>query len=158
LIDPEGGQLGILTLKDAIDKAQELGLDLVEVAPTAKPPVCRIMDYGKFKYIQSKKEHEARKKQTIINGKEMKLRPRTDEHDFQVKLKHIRRFLEEGDKVKVTCRFRGRELSYTEQGLALLRRMAGETEDLGKVESNPKKEGRTIIMIISPHTSKKKIG
>ncbi len=156
LIDPDGEQLGILPIMEAIEKAKELGLDLVEVAPGAKPPVCRIMDYGKFKYIQSKRDHEAKKKQTIINVKEMKLRPRTDEHDFQVKLKHIRRFLEEGDKVKVTCRFRGRELAYTDQGIARLKRIAEEAEDLAKIESHPKKEGRTIMMILAPHTSKKK--
>jgi len=156
LVSMDGEQVGIVSIDDALTKAKEMGLDLVEVAPNAKPPVCRIMDYGKYKYLQSKKEHEAKKKQTIINVKEMKLRPRTDEHDLQVKLKHIKRFLNEGDKVKVTCRFRGREMSFQSQGLALLKRIAEEVDELAKVESNPKSEGRTIVMILAPLSTKKK--
>ncbi len=156
LIDPDGKQLGIVPLEDALEKARDLGLDLVEVAPNADPPVCRIMDYGKYKYLLSKKEHEAKKKQTIINVKEMKLRPRTDEHDFQVKLKHIKRFLTSGDKVKVTCRFRGREMSYTDQGMALLHRIIDEVKEIGKVEAHPKMEGRAITMVLAPLASKKK--
>jgi translation initiation factor IF-3 len=156
LVSADGEQVGIVSIEEALNKAKDLGLDLVEVAPSAKPPVCRIMDYGKYKYLQSKKEHEARKKQTIINVKEMKLRPRTDEHDFQVKLKHIKRFLGEGDKVKVTCRFRGREMSFQNQGLALLKRIAEEVSEIAKVESNPKSEGRTIVMVLGPLSVKKK--
>ncbi|RMG60835.1 MAG: translation initiation factor IF-3 [Deltaproteobacteria bacterium] len=155
LIDPDGKQLGIVPLQEALEKARDFGLDLVEVAPNADPPVCRIMDYGKYKYLLSKKEHEAKKKQTIINVKEMKLRPRTDEHDFQVKLKHIKRFLGDGDKVKVTCRFRGREMAYTDQGMALLQRIVEEVKDLGKVEAQPKMEGRAITMVLAPLATKK---
>ncbi len=156
LVSADGEQVGIVSTEEALNRAKDLGLDLVEVAPNANPPVCRIMDYGKYKYLQSKKEHEARKKQTIINVKEMKIRPRTDEHDFQVKLKHIRRFLGDGDKVKVTCRFRGREMAFQSQGLALLNRIAEEVSELAKVESHPKSEGRTIVMILGPLAVKKK--
>ncbi len=135
----------------------DAGLDLVEVAPNERPPVCRIMDYGKFKYIQSKREQEARKKQTVILVKEIKVRPKTDEHDLDTKVKHIRRFLGEGDKVKVTVRFRGRELAYASQsGYEVLKHVLEEVGDLCKVESPPKMEGKTMMTILAPTQAKKK--
>jgi len=140
-----------------MQRATSLDLDLVEVAPNADPPVCRIMDYGKFKYMQSKREQEARKKQTVIQVKEIKVRPKTDEHDLNVKIRHIRRFLEEGDKVKVTVRFRGREMSYASQsGFEMLKAIVEEVADLSKVESVPKMEGRTMMTIVAPIAPKRK--
>ena len=140
-----------------MQRARSLDLDLVEVAPNADPPVCRIMDYGKFKYMQSKREQEARKKQTVIHVKEIKVRPKTDEHDLNVKIRHIRRFLEEGDKVKVTVRFRGREMSYASQsGFEMLKHIVAEVADLSKVESPPKMEGRTMMTIVAPSLQKRK--
>lgn len=154
----EGEQLGIVSTDEAMRRAKALELDLVEVAPNADPPVCRIMDYGKFKYMQSKREQEARKKQTIVQVKEIKVRPKTDEHDLNVKLRHIRRFLEEGDKVKVTVRFRGREMSYASQsGFELLKHLLGEIGDLAKVESPPRMEGRTMMAIIAPTVQKRRM-
>ncbi len=153
----DGEQLGIVTTEDAMQKARLLDLDLVEVAPNADPPVCRIMDYGKFKYMQSKREQEARKKQTVIHVKEIKVRPKTDDHDLNVKIRHIRRFLEEGDKVKVTVRFRGREMSYASQsGFDMLKHIVSEVADLSRVESPPKMEGRTMMTIVAPSQQKKK--
>ena len=140
-----------------MQRARSLELDLVEVAPNADPPVCRIMDYGKFKYIQSKREQEARKKQTVIQVKEIKVRPKTDEHDLNVKIRHIRRFLEDGDKVKVTVRFRGREMSYASQsGFEMLKNIVAAVSDLSKVESPPKMEGRTMMTIVAPNAQKRK--
>jgi len=140
-----------------MQRARLLDLDLVEVAPNADPPVCRIMDYGKFKYMQSKREQEARKKQTVIHVKEIKVRPKTDEHDLNVKIRHIRRFLEDGDKVKVTVRFRGREMSYASQsGFEMLKHIVSEVADMSKVESPPKMEGRTMMTIVAPSQQKKK--
>jgi len=140
-----------------LQRAQNLDLDLVEVAPNADPPVCRVMDYGKFKYMQSKREQEARKKQTVIQVKEIKVRPKTDEHDMNVKIRNIRRFLEEGDKVKVTVRFRGREMSYASQsGFEKLKQIVAEVAELSKVESPPKMEGRTMMTIVAPITPKRK--
>ena len=140
-----------------MQKAKHLELDLVEVAPNADPPVCRVMDYGKFKYMQSKREQEARKKQTVIQVKEIKVRPKTDEHDLNVKIRHIRRFLEEGDKVKVTVRFRGREMSYASQsGFEILKQIVAEVADLSKIESPPKMEGRTMMTIVAPIAPKRK--
>ena len=130
--------------------AEEAGLDLVEVAPTADPPVCRIMDYGKFKYQLSKKAHDAKKKQTVVNVKEVKVSPKTEEHDIQFKLRHMRRFLESGDKVKVTMLFRGREITHTEIGKEILDRIVKEVEDIGVVEQDPKLEGRHMVMVIAP--------
>lgn len=130
--------------------ATERGLDLVEIAPKAKPPVCKIMDIGKHKYEQSKREREARKKQRIINVKEVKLRPNIEDHDFEVKTKNAIRFLEDGDKVKVTIMFRGRELSHPELGKNLLTRVADKVKEIALVEKNPKLEGRNMIMILSP--------
>ncbi len=151
LVGAENEQLGIVSLAEALHRARALDLDLVEVAPMADPPVCRIMDYGKFKYIQSKREQEARKKQTIIHVKEIKVRPKTDDHDMNVKIRHIRRFLEEGDKVKVTVRFRGRELSYASQsGFEMLKQIVAQVADLSKVESPPRMEGRTMMAILAP--------
>ncbi len=157
LVGAEGEQLGVVSIMEALQKARAVDLDLVEVAPMADPPVCRIMDYGKFKYVQSKREQEARKKQTVIQVKEIKVRPKTDEHDLNVKIRHIRRFLEEGDKVKVTVRFRGRELSYASQsGFEVLKHVVEAVADLSKVESPPKMEGKTMMSILAPTAAKKK--
>lgn len=157
LVGAEGEQLGVVSIMEALQKARAIDLDLVEVAPMADPPVCRIMDYGKFKYVQSKREQEARKKQTVIQVKEIKVRPKTDEHDLNVKIRHIRRFLEEGDKVKVTVRFRGRELSYASQsGFEVLKHVVDAVADLSKVESPPKMEGKTMMSILAPTAAKKK--
>ena len=153
----EGEQLGIVPTEEAMQKARNLDLDLVEVASNADPPVCRIMDYGKFKYMQSKREQEARKKQTVIQVKEIKVRPKTDAHDLNVKIRHIRKFLEDGDKVKVTVRFRGREMSYASQsGFEMLKHIVSEVADLSKVKSPPKMEGRTMMTIVAPNVQKRK--
>ncbi len=153
----DGEQLGIVSTEEAMQRARNLELDLVEVAPNADPPVCRVMDYGKFKYMQSKREQEARKKQTVIQVKEIKVRPKTDEHDLNVKIRHIRRFLEDGDKVKVTVRFRGREMSYASQsGFEMLKSIVAEVADLSKIESPPKMEGRTMMTIVAPIAPKRK--
>ena len=158
LVGVDGEQLGIVPAEDAMQRARTLDLDLVEVAPNADPPVCRVMDYGKFKYMQSKREQEARKKQTVIQVKEIKVRPKTDEHDLNVKIRHIRRFLEEGDKVKVTVRFRGREMSYASQsGFEVLKHIVAEVADLAKIESAPKMEGRTMMTIVAPNVQKRKV-
>ena len=146
----EGEQLGIMQVRDALQMAIEQNLDLVEVAPTARPPVCRIMDYGKFKYEQQKRDKEAKKKQKIVTIKEVKLRPNIEDHDFDVKKKNALRFLEDGDKVKVTIMFRGRELSHPELGRVLLVRMAKELADIANVERDPKLEGKNMIMILNP--------
>lgn len=150
VIDPDGNQLGILAIHAALDAAAEFGLDLVEVSPTAKPPVCKIMDYGRYKYEQTKKQHEAKKKQTTFQLKEIKVRPKTGEHDLQTKLGHIRKFLERKDKVKVTVMFRGREIALSDRGRALLERIATEVEELAAVEQYPKFEGRTMMMVLAP--------
>jgi translation initiation factor IF-3 len=150
VIAPDGDQLGILLTLDALRKAEDFGLDLVEVAPGADPPVCRIMDYGKFKYQQSKKAHDARKKQNIMHIKEVKVSPKTEDHDVQNKVKHIRRFLENGDKAKVTMIFRGREITYTDIGRKILDKIALGIEDVGTIEQKPTLEGRNMVMIIAP--------
>ncbi|RMH46889.1 MAG: translation initiation factor IF-3 [Alphaproteobacteria bacterium] len=150
LIGAEGENLGVMSPAEALRLAEEAGLDLVEISPTAKPPVCKIMDYGKFKYEQQKRESEARKKQKTIEVKEVKFRPNTDKHDYDVKLRNVRRFLENGDKVKVTLRFRGREMAHQNLGRELLERVAADIEDIGKVENMPKMEGRQMIMMIGP--------
>ncbi len=150
LVSETGEQLGIMHPKDALNIALSKGLDLVEVAPAAKPPVCRIMDIGRFRYEQSKREREARKKQRIINIKEVKLRPNIEDHDFEVKAKNAIRFLEDGDKVKVTIMFRGRELTHPQLGRELLERMALVVQEIAAVEKNPKLEGRNMTMILSP--------
>lgn len=150
VIDPDGNQIGIVPTKEALATAADFGLDLVEVSPNAKPPVCKIMDYGRYKYEQTKKQHEAKKKQTTFQLKEIKVRPKTGEHDLQTKLGHIRKFLERKDKVKVTCMFRGREIALSGRGRELLGQIATEVEDLAIVEQMPKFEGRTIMMVLAP--------
>ncbi len=149
MISDDGNQLGVVPLSEALVTAKEAGLDLVEVAPQVSPPVCRIMDYGRYKYQQSKKLQEARKKSSAYQVKEIKLRPSTGEHDIQVKLGKIRRFLEDRDKVKVTVMFRGRELAYTEQGFEVLKRIAEEISEFGVVEQHPRREGRQMFMILA---------
>ncbi|MDD2320565.1 MAG: translation initiation factor IF-3 [Geobacteraceae bacterium] len=150
VIDADSQQLGILQLKEALALAESQHLDLVEVSPTAVPPVCRIMDYGKFKYQQSKKLQEAKKKQVQIQLKEIKLRPKTDEHDIQFKIKHARRFLEEGNKAKISVVFRGREITHTELGQRSLDRFVAELEDIAVIEVRPRMEGRSMYIIVSP--------
>ena len=149
-IDPDGDQLGVLDTFDAIRKAEDFGLDLVEVQPNADPPVCKILDYGKFKYEAQKRANEARKKQKIIEVKEIKLRPNIDEHDYQVKMRNVQKFLNAGDKVKVTLRFRGREMAHQELGANVLTRVREETDEFAKVEALPKMEGRQMIMVLAP--------
>ncbi len=149
-IDPDGVQLGVLDTREAILKAEEFGLDLVEVQPNVDPPVCKILDYGKYKYEAQKRANEARKKQKIIEVKEIKLRPNIDEHDYQVKMRNIVKFLTGGDKVKVTLRFRGREMAHQELGANVLTRVREETEEIAKIEAMPKMEGRQMIMVLAP--------
>uniref|UniRef100_A0A7C3Z1E2 Translation initiation factor IF-3 n=1 Tax=Desulfobacca acetoxidans TaxID=60893 RepID=A0A7C3Z1E2_9BACT len=150
VINEDGTQVGIMPLKEALALAAEAHLDLVEVAPQATPPVCRIMDYGKYKYQQSKKQQEARRRQTTIQIKEVKVRPKIEEHDMAFKLKHIRRFLADRDKVKVTMIFRGREMAHQDRGYAILKQMAAALVDVGQVEQEPRSEGRTLFMIVAP--------
>jgi len=154
LIGAAGEQVGIVSINDALRLAQEADLDLVEVAPTARPPVCRLMDYGKFKYESAVKAREARKNQAQTVIKEIKLRPKIDPHDYGTKKGHVERFLKQGDKVKVTIMFRGREQSRPELGFRLLQRLAGDVEELGFVEAQPKQDGRNMIMVIGPHRKK----
>ena len=149
-IDPEGEQLGVIDTFDAIRKAEEFGLDLVEVQPNADPPVCKILDYGKFKYEAQKRANEARKKQKTIEVKEIKFRPNIDEHDYQVKMRNVNKFLSSGDKVKVTLRFRGREMAHQELGANVLSRVRDETDEIAKVEAMPKMEGRQMVMVLAP--------
>jgi translation initiation factor IF-3 len=153
VIGQEGAQLGIILTSDALQMAEEQGLDLVEVAPNEKPPVCRIMDFGKYKYQQSKRLQQAKKKQKVILVKEIKLRPKTEEHDYNFKSQHVRRFLQDGHKAKVTIVFRGREMAHTELGRRILDRMAGELEDVSTIEQTPKQEGRSLAMVLSPRSS-----
>lgn len=150
MIGADGSQVGILPLKKALDMAAQDALDLVEVAPNATPPVCKIMDYGKYKYQQNKKTQEAKKKQTVIQVKEVKVRPKTDEHDLQVKIRHVKRFLGQKDKAKVTIVFRGREITYKEQGIKILARITEELNEEAVVEQSPKMEGRNMVMILAP--------
>ncbi len=150
LVGSEGEQIGIVPLKEALRLAEEKNLDLVNVAPTAKPPVCRIMDFGKFRYEQSKKEKEARKNQKVINTKEIRLSPTIEENDYQTKLRNLVKFLKAGDKVKVSIRFRGREITHLSIGEKVLNRLAKEVEEISIVERRPKLEGRSMIMILSP--------
>lgn len=150
VIDPEGNQLGILTPEEALSAARGRGLDLVEVSPNSQPPVCRIMDFGKFKYEQSKREREARKKQHVTELKELRLRPKIDDHDFEVKMRNARRFLEEGNKVKIAVRFRGREIVHRDLAEAKLVGLASDLAELGSVERTPIMEGRQLIMILAP--------
>ncbi len=155
LIGPDGAQLGVVAIREALRIAQEADLDLVNVAPTAKPPVCRIMDYGKFKYEQAKKEKEARRNQKIIELKEVRFSSNIEEHDFQTKLRNVRKFIEDEDKVKCTIRFRGREITHSEIGQQVLERVATLCEDIATVERKPKIEGRSMIMILTPKAESK---
>lgn len=150
VIDADGKQVGVLPIKEAIRIAEEQGLDLVEVAPGASPPVCRVMNYGKYKYQQNKRSQEAKKHQTVIHVKEVKIRPRTEDHDFQFKLRHIKRFIEEGNKVKVSLLFRGREIAHPEFGREMLTRIQEEIKDLVVIEQTPRMEGRMMVMILAP--------
>lgn len=154
LVAEDGEQLGVVSIREAMAKAEDAELDLVEIAPQAQPPVCKIMDYGKYKYHEQKKQHEAKLKQKQIQVKEVKLRPRTDENDYQIKLRNMTRFLEEGDKVKVTLRFRGREMAHQEFGMAQLKRVEADLTELGTVEQFPKLEGRQMVMVLAPKKKK----
>ena len=151
LIGPDGDQLGIVPTEQALEQARENGLDLVEVAPTSRPPVCRILDYGKYKYELAKKDRLARKKQHSFQLKEMRYRPKIDQHDFDFKTKHVREFLESGSKVKAFVMFRGREMAHTEFGRKILDRVAEELKDIAHIENQPKLEGRTMTMILGPN-------
>lgn len=150
LIDDEGNNVGVLAFFDALDRAEDAGLDLVEIAPQSSPPVCKLLDYGRFKYQSQKKAAEARKNQKVVEIKEVKLRPGIDDHDYDTKMKQSRRFFEEGDKVKVTLRFRGREMAHQGLGIQLLERVKAELGDIAKVESEPRLEGKQMIMILAP--------
>ncbi|MBJ7475181.1 MAG: translation initiation factor IF-3 [Betaproteobacteria bacterium] len=154
LIGSQGQALGVFKIIDALKLAEEQETDLVEIAPTAEPPVCKLMDYGKFKYQEAKKAHEAKLKQKVIQVKEVKFRPGTDDGDYGVKLRNLIRFLEEGDKTKITLRFRGREMAHQEIGVRMLERLKADLEPFGQVEQFPKMEGRQMVMVLSP--SKKK--
>ena len=150
MVSAEGEQLGVMPTQQALETARAQELDLVEVAPEAQPPVCRIMDFGKFKYTQARRQKEARKKQTVILVKEVKMGPKTEKHDFDFKLKHVRRFLEEGHKAKVTVRFKGREMAHTELGWKMLQRMVEAVSDIAVTENNPRMEGRMLHIMLSP--------
>jgi translation initiation factor IF-3 len=154
LVGPNGETVGIVRIEDALRLAQEADLDLVEVAPTARPPVCKLMDYGKFKYENAQKAREARRNQTNVIIKEMKLRPKIDAHDYETKKGHVVRFLRAGDKVKITIMFRGREQHRPELGYRLLQRLAEDVTELGFVESSPKQDGRNMVMVLGPHKKK----
>ena len=155
VIDPDGNQIGVIPTYKAIAVANDFGLDLVEISPNANPPVCKIMDYGRYKYELTKKRQEAKKKQTTFQLKEIKLRPKTGEHDLNTKISHIKKFIERKDKVKVTVIFRGREITLSQLGRELLERVIKETEEISSVEQPPKFEGRTMIMVLSPKQSTK---
>jgi translation initiation factor IF-3 len=150
LIDDAGEMQGVMTVRDAQARAFAVGLDLVEISPNAEPPVCKILDYGKFKYEQQKKKNEAKKKQKVVEIKEVKVRPNIDENDYQVKLRAMKSFIEEGDKVKVTLRFRGREMAHQDIGVRVLERIRGDLEAATKVESMPRMEMRQMVMVLSP--------
>ena len=150
LIGIEGEQLGIVKLAQALDMAEENEVDLVEIAPNAAPPVCRLMDYGKFRYQEQKRQQEARAKQKVIQIKEVKFRPATDDGDYNVKLRNVRRFIEDGDKVKVSLRFRGREMAHQELGMRVLERVRDDVEEICQVESFPRLEGRQMVMVLAP--------
>jgi len=155
LVGVEGEPLGIVSLSEALAKAEEIDIDLVEIAPQAAPPVCRLMDYGKFKYAESKRQHEARLKQKQVQVKEVKFRPGTDDADYNMKVRNLIRFLQEGDKAKVTLRFRGREITHQEFGLALLKRVEADLQEYAVVEQFPKMEGRQMVMVLGPHKKPK---
>ncbi len=150
VVGEDGEMLGVMTVAQALARAEAAGLDLIEVSPNAEPPVCKILDYGKYKYQAQKKANEARKKQKVIEVKEIKMRPGIDQHDYEVKMRAINKFLDEGDKVKVTIRFRGREFLHQEHGLAVLNRVREEVDERAKVEAHAKMEGRQMTMVIAP--------
>jgi len=154
LVGVEGEPIGIVKLADAFRQSEELDVDLVEIAPQAVPPVCRLMDYGKFKYQEAKKQHEAKLKQKVIQVKEVKFRPGTDDGDYNVKLRNLLRFLDEGDKTKITLRFRGREMAHQEIGMRMLERLRADLDEVGQVEQMPKMEGRQMIMVLAPKKKK----
>jgi len=154
LIGSEGQALGVVKIAEALRLSDEAEVDLVEIAPTASPPVCRLMDYGKFRYQEQKKAHEAKLKQKVIEVKEIKFRPATDEHDYDTKVRKLRQFLEEGDKAKITMRFRGREMAHQELGLKVLERIKGDLDDYAQVESMPRLEGRQMTMMLAPKKKK----
>ena len=153
VIDPDGNQIGILPIYKALATADDFGLDLVEISPNANPPVCKIMDYGRYKYQQTKQKQEAKKKQNIIQVKEIKVRPKTGEHDLQTKIGHIKKFINNEDKVKVSVLFRGREITLSQLGQDMLERIVQETEDVAMVEQYPKFEGRTMVMVLAPKSN-----
>jgi len=150
VVDANGEMVGVISLKQGLEIAFQAGLDLVEVSPNASPPVCKVLDYGKYKYEAQKKANEARKKQKVIEVKEIKMRPGIDEHDYQVKMRSVRRFLDDGDKVKMTIRFRGREMAHQELGMRVLDRIRAEIEERAKVEQTPRTEGRMMTMVLAP--------
>jgi translation initiation factor IF-3 len=150
LVDQDGEMIGVVPLRDALDRADQVGLDLVEISPNATPPVCKILDYGKFKYEAQKKANAARKKQKVIEVKEIKMRPSIDQNDYSIKMKKVREFLDEGDKVKVTMRFRGREMAHQHLAINILEKVKDEMADLAKIEQFPKLEGRQMIMVMAP--------
>ncbi|MBV9569392.1 MAG: translation initiation factor IF-3 [Hyphomicrobiales bacterium] len=150
LIDDSGANRGVMPFFDALKVAEDAGLDLVEISPNSTPPVCKILDYGRFRFLEQKKANEARKRQKVIEIKEIKLRPGIDDHDYDVKMKSVRRFFEEGDKVKVTLRFRGREMAHVELGAKVLQRVKADTAEMAKVESEPSMEGRQMTMVLAP--------
>ena len=157
LVGPSGAQVGVVRVEDALRLAEEADLDLVEVAPDARPPVCKLMDYGKFKYESAMKARDARRNQANTQLKEIQFRPKIDEHDYATKMGHVKRFLEGGDKVKCIVRFRGREQSRPELGIRLLQRVAEETEDLGNIESHPRQDGRNMVMVLAPTRKKAEV-
>ena len=150
VVNADGDMVGVISVEEGVELADDVGLDLVEVSPNADPPVCKILDYGKYKYAEQKKANEARKKQKTIDIKEIKMRPGIDEHDYQVKMRSVRRFLDGGDKVKMTIRFRGREMAHLDLGMKILDRVREEIDALAKVEQFPKTEGRLMTMVIAP--------
>ena len=150
LVREDGSMVGVVTTREAISMAADAGLDLVEVSPNAEPPVCKILDLGKFKYEEQKRKNEARKKQKVIEVKEIKLRPGIDIHDYEVKMRSVHRFLEEGDKVKITMRFRGREMAHQELGVNVLNRVRDDTTEIAKIEAFPRLEGRQMVMVLAP--------
>ena len=150
VVNADGDMVGVISVEEGVELADDVGLDLVEVSPNADPPVCKILDYGKYKYAEQKKANEARKKQKTIDIKEIKMRPGIDEHDYQVKMRSVRRFLDGGDKVKMTIRFRGREMAHLDLGMKVLDRVREEIDELAKVEQFPKTEGRLMTMVIAP--------
>lgn len=158
MIGVDGAQVGIVSVRQALQMAEEAGVDLVEIAPLANPPVCRLMDYGKFKYQEAKRQAEAKKKQKIVEVKEIKFRPGTDENDFQIKMRNVIKFLGEGDKAKITLRFRGREMAHQELGMRVLERIRTELADRAVVEQFPKMEGRQLVMVLAPMKKQAKSG